>query len=298
MSGATAYGDLDNDGDLDLVTNNINAEATLYINKTDTKSNFLKLKLNFEGKNPFAVGAKIYSYHNGTVQFKELFPNRGFQSSSEPIVHFGYGPVAKVDSLKIVWPDKTYQMIKEVDVNQTLNVAKKDAKPFEYSTLKAKNKPLFQQVNSNLGIDFEHKEDNYIDFNREKLIPYRVSDRGPAVAIGDLNSDGKTDVFFGSSKFSSSRIFLQTDTSFVEQKILEVQKDSVREDVTALINDFNGDGKNDLFIGTGGGDFSGKAKPLLNPLFIQRDSLYEEGDIPEIFGNTSILKTHDFDEGR
>ncbi|WP_435623629.1 VCBS repeat-containing protein [Flagellimonas sp.] len=295
VSGATAYGDLDNDGDLDLVTNNINTEATLYINKTDAKANYLKIKLRFEGKNPFGVGAKVFSYHNGTLQFKELFPNRGFQSSSEPVIHFGYGQVQKVDSLKIIWPDKTYQMVKDIEVNQTIKLGKNDAKPFEYSRLKPKAKPLFQVVDSNLGIDFDHKEDNHIDFNREKLIPYRVSDRGPALALGDLNQDGKTDIFFGSSKFSLSRIYLQADTSFVEQKFPEILKDSIREEITALINDFDGDGKNDLFIGAGGADFSGKAKPLLNTLFVQSDSVYKEANLPESFGNTSIIRSNDFD---
>nr|WP_298996981.1 VCBS repeat-containing protein [uncultured Allomuricauda sp.] len=294
VSGATAYADLDNDGDLDLVTNNINTEATLYINKTDSKSNYLKLKLEFEGKNPFGIGSKVFSYHNGVLQFKELFPNRGFQSSSQPIVHFGYGQIKKVDSIKIVWPDKTYQVIQAVDVNQTLNVVKKDAQSYDYGK-KSKTKPLFREMDSNLGIDFKHKEDNHIDFNREKLIPYRVSDRGPAVALGDLNNDNKTDIFLGSSKFLSSRVYLQSDSSFVEKKFAEIRKDSVREDVTALINDFDGNGKNDLMIGTGGADFSGNVEPLMNVLFLQKDSLFTSADLPESFDNTSVIKANDFD---
>ncbi|MEM9075842.1 MAG: VCBS repeat-containing protein [Bacteroidota bacterium] len=294
VSGATAYADLDNDGDLDLVTNNINTEATLYINKTDTNSNYLKLKLEFEGKNRFGIGSKVFSYHKGIIQFKELYPNRGFQSSSEPIVHFGYNQVQKVDSLKIVWPDKTYQILKDVSVNQTLKVGKKDVRPFDF-TKGSKTKPLFEEITSNLGVDFEHKEDNHIDFNREKLIPYRVSDRGPAVALGDLNNDGKPDIFFGSSKFSSSKVYVQSDSTFVKQVSSEIQKDSVREDVTALIHDFDGDGSNDIIIGTGGADFAGEAKPLLNVLFIQKDSRYEAANLPEGFDNTSIIKTNDFD---
>ncbi|MEM9361659.1 MAG: VCBS repeat-containing protein [Bacteroidota bacterium] len=293
ISGATAYADLDNDGDLDLVTNNINTEATLYINKTDATSNYLKLKLEFEGKNHFGIGSKVFSYHNGILQFKELFPNRGFQSSSQPIVHFGYGQAQKVDSLKIVWPDKTYQILKGIDVNQNLKVVKNDTKPFEYK--RPKTKPLFEEVDSNLGIDFVHKEDNHIDFNREKLIPYRVSDRGPAVALGDLNNDSKTDIFFGSSKFSPSKVYLQADSTFIEEGFAEIQKDSVREDVTAVIDDFDGNGLNDLIIGTGGADFSGKSEPLLNVLFFQKDSLFEASTLPELFDNTSILKANDFD---
>ncbi len=295
VSGATAYADLDNDGDLDLVTNNINTPATVYINKTDGKANYLKVKLNFGVKNPFAIGAKVFSYQNGTLQFKELFPTRGFQSSSEPVIHFGYGQTEKVDSLKVIWPDKTYQVLKNIDVNQTLKIAKENTKPFDYNHLKPKAKKLFEKVEGNLGIAFEHKEDNYIDFNREKLIPYRVSDRGPAVAIGDFNNDKKTDVFFGSSKFKPSQIYIQGDTSFVKQKFSSIQKDSVREDVIAIMEDFNGNGKKDLIIGTAGADFSGNAPPLLDVLFLQNDSGFETGNLPELYENTSVIKANDFD---
>ncbi len=110
VSGATAIGDLDNDGDLDLVTNNINSVATLYINQTNTGANYLKIKLNYPGKNPFGIGTKILSYHKGILQFKELYTVRGFQASSEPIIHFGYGKNSKVDSLRILWPDNTTQL--------------------------------------------------------------------------------------------------------------------------------------------------------------------------------------------
>ena len=297
VSGATAYGDFDNDGDLDLVTNNINTEATLYINKTDGKSNYLKLKLQFGGKNPFAIGTKVFSYHNGGIlQFKELFPSRGFQSSSEPMVHFGYGSTQSVDSLKIVWPDKTFQTLKNIDVNQSLTIVRSDAKPFDYAELRPKPKRLFKKLESNLGIDFQHKEDNHIDFNREKLIPYRVSDRGPAVALGDLNNDQKTDIFFGSSKFSTSKIYLQADSSFIKRNFAEILRDSVREDVTAIIADFSGNGRNDLFVGTAGADFSGKSKPLRNVLFFQGDSLFKAEKLPELFENTAVVKASDFDK--
>ncbi len=126
VSGATAMGDLDNDGDLDLVTNNINSPATLYINQTNTGANYLKIKLNYSGKNPLGIGTKILSYHQGVLQFKEMYTVRGFQASSEPVIHFGYGSHSKVDSLRILWPDNTTQLLKNVAVNQTLEVHPQD----------------------------------------------------------------------------------------------------------------------------------------------------------------------------
>ncbi|NJB71107.1 hypothetical protein GGR42_001569 [Saonia flava] len=296
ISGSTAMGDLDNDGDLDLVTNNINSPATLYINKTNEDANYLKLKFKFSDKNQYGIGTKVYSYHQGNLQFKELYTVRGFQSSSEPIIHFGYGKTEKVDSLKIVWPNKTYQILKDVTVNQTLAITPKNTKKFNFNSLKPKIEPLFQKVEGNLGLDFIHKEDKYVDFNREKLIPYQISDRGPAMAMGDLNNDGKEDIFFGGSKYIPSKIYVQTDSSFVEKIFPEIRNDSIKEDVSAIIADFNGDAMNDIFLGSGGGDFYNKMKPLLDSYYTGKDSIYNAAELPDYFENASVVKACDYDK--
>lgn len=295
ISGATAMADLDNDGDLDLVTNNSNRPPTLYINKTDEKANYLKIKLNYLDPNRIGIGTKVYSYHQGILQYKELYTVRGFQSSSEPIIHFGYGAVKKIDSLRIIWPNSTSQMLNEVDVNQTLTISPQNAQAFNYASLRPKSLPIFKKVKNNLGINFTHEEDNYLDFNRQKLIPYQLSDRGPATALGDLNNDGKSDIFFGGSKFYTSKFYVQTDTSFVEIKIPEISADSVKEEVAAVIEDFNKDGMNDLFVGSGGADFFGKKPPLLDSYFIQNDAHFIKEQLPEYFENASVVRASDFD---
>lgn len=294
-SGATALGDFDNDGDIDLVVNNIDHPASLYINKTNQKSNYLKLKFKLHGKNPFGIGTKVYSYHKGKQQYKQLYTVRGFQSSSEPIIHFGYGDTNSIDSLKVIWPDNTYQVLRNLEVNQTLSLSPENTKPYLPVELNLEKTQLFKKVESNLGIDFKHIEDNYSDFNRQKLIPYQFSDRGPATAIGDLNNDGLDDIYFGGSKYIPSRIFYASDTTYNEKRINSIAKDSIKEDLVALIADFNRDLKNDLFVGSGGADFFDEHKPLLDAYYVQAENTFESAELPEYFENVSVVVPHDID---
>ena len=295
VSGATAYGDLDNDGDLDIVTNNINRHASIYVNKTNDKAHYLKLKFKGPGKNTQGIGTKVYSYHNGILQYKELYTVRGFQASSEPMVHFGYGDYTTVDSIRIVWPNKQTQILRTISTDQTLTIAPENTEPFEYSTKDNNSKQsLFSKTTDNLGIDFTHKEDRYLDFNRQKLIPYQISDRGPATAVGDLNGDGKEDLFFGGSKFIGSQVYIQGDSAFAKAPQKYILQDSITEDVVATIADFNADGKTDLLLGTGGGDFSAPSKQLLDKLYTKADSSFVAQDIPELYGNAAVLAVHDY----
>ncbi len=264
-------------------------------NQTNENANYLKIKFKYSKPNAFGIGTKVFAYHQNQIQYKELYTVRGFQASSEPMVHFGFAEVQKIDSLKIIWPNKTYQTIENIDVNQTLVISPENTRPFNYASLVPKTEPLFKKVKGNLGICFSHEEDNYIDFNRQKLIPYQVSDRGPATAIGDLNNDGKADIYFGSSKFKRSRVYVQTDTVFVEKEIETFTKDAKNEDVVALIADFNNDAKNDLIVGTGGADFYNNSSPLLDTYYIQNDTSFVKQEFPEYFENAAVIKAYDYD---
>lgn len=295
ISGATAWADLDLDGDIDLITNNSDQEATLYINKTDDGSHYLKLKFNYKAPNHFGLGTKVYSYHRGKLQFKELYTARGFQASSEPLIHFGYGAHNHVDSLRIIWPDGSYQVVKDVTTNQTLTLTPENTKAFDYTSMRSKEQPIFERISGDLGIDFTHKEDRYTDFNRQKLIPYQIGDRGPATALGDFNGDGKTDVFFGGSKYIPSELYLQTDSVFHRSNAPEIQKDSLKEEVAAVSVDFNLDGTDDLFVGSGGGDFFGQAAPLSDSYYLQKGGRFVSQTLPEYFENVSVVKPCDFD---
>lgn len=292
-STATAMGDLDNDGDLDLVINNINAAVSILENTTNEASSYLKLDFQIPIKNHFGIGTKVYAYSDGTLQYKELYTSRGFQASSQPILHFGFGNSKTVDSLKIVWPDRSIDMLYTIAVNQNLTLSPKNNQPA--SKKEQKGNPLFHRV-KNSGIQFTHQEDNYLDFNRQKLIPYQISDRGPAVAIGDLNNDGEEDVFFGGSKFMPAAIFIQNDSMYNRIKYPVISNDSISEDVVAVISDFNNDSLNDLLIGSGGGDFYNQMNPLKDRYLSQNDSSFSKEILPNYFGNTSVVRPFDFDK--
>ncbi|WP_437369622.1 VCBS repeat-containing protein [Maribacter litoralis] len=295
ISGATAYSDLDNDGDLDLVTNNLYSPAEIQENTTNNKANWLKIKLNYREKNKFGIGTKVFSYANGIQQFKEMYTVRGFQASSEPLIHFGYGEISNIDSVKIVWPDQSYQTITNIATNQTLYISPNQNKAFDYSNLHTQKQLLFKKVPNNLGIDFIHVEDSYSDYLRQKLIPYQMSDRGPAVSVGDLNADGKDDIFFGGSKYIASQVYVQGDSTFQQITYPEIKMDSIKEDITSIIADFNNDGKNDIIIGTGGADFFNEMKPLTDSYYISSDSVFTKKAFPEMFENTSVLLQLDYD---
>ena len=291
ISNGSAYGDLDNDGDLDVVTNNLNNIASIYINQTNEKANYLKIKLTFEGKNTFGIGTKVLAYSKKTLQYKELQTTRGFQSSSEPIIHFGFKNLAAADSLVVVWPDNSYQTIRNVKTNQTLKIkAIAGRKKFNYNTLQPKILNIFTRVENNLGLNFTHQENDFVDFTAQKLIPYKRSDRGKATAIGDLNGDGLDDVFFGNARGKEAQIYLQSKTGFSVKKYAEISRDSIFEDASAVIGDFNNDKINDLFIATGNGE---NAQDLLNRLYIGNN--LTKNSLPDIRQNASVVKSFDFD---
>ena len=294
LSGATAWGDLDRDGDLDLVINNLNHPASILVNQ-GTDNNSLTLQLKFTGKNPYGIGSKVYAYKDGSVQMRELYPVRGFQASSEPLIHFGTGQATKVDSIRVIWPDGTSQVETSVLTGEYHEIRYEATRPFEYGKLHPRRAPLFRKLEGALGIDFIHREDNYSDFNREKLLPYSLADRGPAFASGDLDGDGKEDLFFGGSKKIPSEIFVQRDTSFQRIQWDGIRKENVQEEVAAVIADIDGDRHKDLIVGAGGDDFTGQAKPLMNHLYKAGISNFKKIELPGGYANTSILRPFDYD---
>jgi len=236
ISNGAAYADLDNDGDLDLISNNLNEPAGIYQNNARQllKHNFVKIKFKGEGGNTFGIGAKVILKTKDGQQLQQLMPTRGFMSSVEPTLLFGIGALQQVDSLIVIWENQKMEIIKNPKINQTLVLSQKNAqmnvKDFQFFE---PVKPMFEEVTSAIPLGYKHIENTYFDFNRELLIPFKVSIEGPKMAVGDVNGDGLDDFYVGGAKYQAGQLFLQKGTGFVPSKQTAFFVDSLYEDVDA-----------------------------------------------------------------
>lgn len=272
FSSGSAYADLDNDGDFELIMNNTDDAAQIYKNLTREKkpgNTYLKIKLEGDSLNPFGIGAKVIANTKYGSISQELFLSRGFQSAVSPEIILGLGDIQSLDSLTVIWANHQSQTLYKVKSNQTLTLKQKEAKDtYTFSPKPSPSPTLFEDVSEEMNLDYVHKENNFIEFNREPLIPHMVSTEGPALAVADINGDGKEDFFVGGAKHQSGLIFLQTETGFEKIKPPVFAADSVAEDVKALFFDANNDQDLDLLVLSGGNEFFGKSPHMLPRLYL------------------------------
>lgn len=299
FSNGAAFSDLNNDGKLDLVVNHLNETAGIYkngLNAPEADSHYLQLKLKGERKNSFGIGAKIYVYADGGLQFFEQQLTRGFQSSISPRIQVGMGRFNKADSLKIIWPGGKEQLIRDLPVNQVLVLDEREASTSP--RVDAIKEPVLTAIVP--PIKYEHIEPGYNDFKRQPLLNYMLSPSGPVIAVGDINKNGFSDVYIGGTEGHPGKLFFQVSTGqFFESQGLDLSEDSTSSDNAAVFFDANGDGWQDLYIVSGGyHDYESDSPALQDRLYINRGGGNFEKSmdaLPEMLTSGSCVKTADFD---
>jgi len=267
VSNAAAYADFDADGDLDLVVSNVNEPVTIYQNNTKAKS--LTLKLTGSGLNTAALGSKAWVYTNGNMQYAELYPVRGYQSSVSTDLHFGLGNSARADSVKVMWPSGVVSKIISPDT-PLLVLKESEARAEKPGVNAIPGKPMFTQVvPDKIGIDFIHHENEFVDFKVEVLLPYQLSKMGPALAKGDVNGDGLDDIFFGGASGQFGVLYLQkADGSFQGATAQPWRGNVLCEEVFAHFFDADHDGDLDLYVVSGGNEFEEQASEYRDHLYM------------------------------
>ena len=304
FSNGSAYGDLNNDGALDLVVNNVNMPPFIYRNnsrKLYPGNTFLKVILQGEGKNRFGIGAQVTVYYNHTLSYQEQMPSRGFESSVDPRLNFGLGKTKVIDSVLVKWPDGKQKLLKGVLPNQVITVKQSESMlPKKPKINPSPVKTIFEQSGDNYGIDFVHKEDDFSDFDREKLIFQMHSTDGPRIAKGDVNGDGLEDVYICGAAGQPGALYIQTKAGrFKRSNEKLFEKDKGSEDTDCLFFDADGDGDLDLYVCSGGSEFSANSTELIDRLYLN-DGKGHFTKSPQVlpsfqFESSSCVTAADFD---
>lgn len=299
FSNGSAYGDLDNDGDLDLVVNNVNAPLSVFKNKSTEKlkHHFLRVALKGKAKNLNGIGSTVTVYQQGHAKILQQMPNRGFQSSSDHQMVFGLGDRSKIDSLKVVWPDDSYQVIQQVKVDQLIVLDQSAAKN-KWVNKAANPRLLFADVTSGK-LNYVHQESIFNDYDRDVLLKQKFSTMGPAMAVGDVNGDGLDDIYLGGAAGQDKKLFIQQASGvFKESPQADFAFDRTTENTDALFFDADKDGDLDLFVVTGSNEFEINAPELHDLLYLNdgKGQFKRDTRFPAINENGSTVAAGDFDQ--
>jgi len=303
-SNGAVTADLDNDGDIDIVSNNINDKAFIYENKTCENNTCIKSSIKIQLKGPEnninALGSKVVIFSKDTTKTYEKFPVRGFLSSFEaPLIVTSEG-WQTADSIVLIWPDNTYQKIEKTLKTEIKLTYKPKLQLFDYTSLVRKRglNALLEDITATTGLKFKHKENPFVEFNREPLIPHALSNEGPAMAVTDVNGDNLEDIFFGNAKWKESELWLQKPNgTFSRSAQLSISADSTYEDVDAAFADLNNDGYKDLVVASGGNEYANKSEYQLSRVYLndgKGNFIIKPNALKGIYTTASCILPYDF----
>ncbi|MEO6684820.1 MAG: VCBS repeat-containing protein, partial [Dyadobacter sp.] len=299
FSNGAAYADLDNDGDLDLVVNNVNQPCFIYKNKSEAKkerNHFVKISVKGDGLNTFAIGTKAEVFAGNEIFDRQINPVRGFQSSTEYPITIGLGQIKKIDSIRIIWPNRKFTVKLNPRIDTTLYFSVKDAGQKIFSPLPVVVNHLVTEVPATFD---PHKEDKYDDFFNERNIPMLLSQEGPKAAIGDVNKDGKEDVYICGAKGQGGQLYLQTGNTFKKSPQKVFQDLSGFEDTAATFFDCDGDGDLDLVVGSGGNESVPRTQEMPTRLYLndgKGNFAINTKAMPPNGMNTAVIVANDYDK--
>mgnify|MGYP003700619789 CR=1 FL=1 len=295
-SNGAAYADLDNDGDLDLVMNNLDDEASIYQN--NATNNFLSVKLMGNERNVNAIGAKVTIYTDKTTQYQELFLSRGYQSSVSPTLNFGIGEETNIKRIEVVWGDGRMSVDENVAANQILTFNQTESKPKTTESEYAFSNNFKRIHPEDLGIRYRHEENEFNDFSRQVLLPQKQSEKGPAFAIADINNDGLDDLFLGGALNQPAQVYLQNSSGAFDQLNQSIfENDKMYEDVGAHFFDADNDDDLDLYVASGSYELDERDPLLQDRLYINdgNGNFTRSNKLPRFISNTKAVQSFDFD---
>ncbi len=298
FSNGVVYADLDNDGDLEIVTNNIDDFATVFENR-NTKGNYISINFKGHPKNKFGIGNRVFVKTKNQNQMQELTLTRGFQSSVAPELHFGISDENNIEELTVIWFDGKVQTLTNVEANKKLTLNYVDAQILESTDKEEQQKPFLVIEDNQLFPKHKHQENSYDDFRDQVLLPHKMSQFGPALAVGDLNGDSLDDYFVGGSANNSGTLYFQINNGLKESATDIFKTDNKSEDVGALIFDADADGDNDLYVVSGGYEFSPDSEDLQDRLYINDGSgnfSKSNSALPKMLTSGSKAYAADFDK--